>query len=74
MYISDRFSPNARTLTSVHPGRGSGTGTSRTRSTSGGPGRSATTARIIVDSTKERTTRPAEIIPVAAHEPDPPGN
>src|SRR3954465_12080554 len=43
---SDRLSPNASTLTSAQPGRGSGRGTSRTTSPSGPSGRSATTARI----------------------------
>src|SRR5215470_5862199 len=44
--ISDRLSPDALTWTRVQPSRGSGIGTSRTVRTSGGPGRSATAARI----------------------------
>src|SRR5215211_6399884 len=44
---SERLSPNALTRMSTHPGRGSGTGSSRIRSAAGGPGASSTTARMV---------------------------
>src|SRR6266487_4893909 len=44
---SERLIPNALTRMSTQPGRGSGTGSSRIRSASGGPGASSTTARMV---------------------------
>jgi hypothetical protein len=44
---SERFTPNALTAISTHPGGGFGTGSCRIVSASGGPGASSTTARII---------------------------
>src|SRR6266511_606104 len=44
---SERLIPKALTRMSTQPGRGSGTGTSRIRSASGGPGGSSTTARMV---------------------------
>ncbi len=52
---SDRFSPNPSTRTRVQPSRTSGTGTSRTRNTSGPPGPSTTTARISAPFRTPRT-------------------
>src|SRR4051812_12676719 len=43
---SDRLIPNALTRMSTQPGRDCGTGSSRIRSASGGPGASSTTARM----------------------------
>src|SRR5437899_5773416 len=44
---SERLIPNALTRMSTQPERGSGTGSSRIRSASGGPGASSTTARMV---------------------------
>src|SRR5881396_2144478 len=44
---SERLIPNALTRMSTQPGSGSGTGSSRIRSASGGPGASNTTARMV---------------------------
>jgi hypothetical protein len=44
---SERLSPNAVTRISTQPGCGVGTGMSRIRRASGGPGASRTTARMV---------------------------